>query len=104
MKANEELRAITKEECTRDRAVTISSTMPSARYSCSGQILKRQNSQLTKVVGGNGRPSAGWHSGALSRAPCDMVSVGKVEEDPAAVERHDAAGSGPRIVDRGAVQ
>src|SRR5215831_5365034 len=40
-----ELRAITNNHLNRERAVVISSTMPSAKYSCSGSpdILEREN-------------------------------------------------------------
>ena len=36
---NDEFRAMTKNQRTRERAVMISSTIPSAKYSCSGSPL-----------------------------------------------------------------
>src|SRR5215510_14598504 len=40
---NEELRAITNKDLKRDSAVMISSTIPSAKYSCSGSPLMHWN-------------------------------------------------------------
>ena len=53
-----ELRAITKSQRMRESAVTISSTMPSAKYSCSGSALIFANAS-TAIDGLSGSGSAG---------------------------------------------
>src|SRR5262249_44397084 len=54
-----ELRAITKSQRMRDSAVMISSTMPSAKYSCSGSplILANGNTAIDGLSGRGGFPS-----------------------------------------------
>ena len=49
-----ELRAITNSQRMRDSAVMISSTMPSAKYSCSGSPLRFWNGN-TAIDGLSGR-------------------------------------------------
>ena len=52
-------RAITNSQRTRDRAIRMSSTMPSAKYSCSGSPLMLANGS-TAIEGrsGSGRSTA----------------------------------------------
>ena len=54
-----ELRAMTKSQRMRDRAVVISSTMPSAKYSCSGSPLIFWNGS-TAIDGLSGNASGGF--------------------------------------------
>jgi hypothetical protein len=54
-----ELRAITNSQWMRDRAVMISSTMPSAKYSCSGSPLMFWNGS-TAIDGLSGKASDGF--------------------------------------------
>jgi len=53
-----ELRAITNSQRMRDSAVMISSTMPSAKYSCSGSPLRLAKGN-TAIDGLSGKDSAG---------------------------------------------
>ena len=52
-----EFRAITKSHRMRDNAVMISSTMPSAKYSCSGSPLRFSNGN-TAMEGLSGKAGA----------------------------------------------
>jgi hypothetical protein len=55
-----ELRAMTKNQRIRDSAVMISSTMPSAKYSCSGSPLMFWNgSTAIEGLSGNGKAATG---------------------------------------------
>jgi hypothetical protein len=71
------LRAITKRPENRDSAVMISSTIPSAKYSCSGSppMLVKGKTAMDGLSGGvrsesvpprGAAADAGWVSGALS--------------------------------------
>ena len=52
-----ELRAMTKSHLIRERAVMISSTMPSAKYSCSGSPLMFWNGiTASEGLSGSGSP------------------------------------------------
>src|SRR5205085_11674330 len=62
-----ELRAMTKSQRERDRPVTISSTIPSAKYSCSGSPLRFSNGS-TAIDGLSGGDSFG--------GSCDSVRSG----------------------------
>jgi len=60
-----ELRAMTNSQRMRLSAVMISSTMPSAKYSCSGSPLMLANGK-TAIDGLSGRASAGAGAGTAS--------------------------------------
>ena len=62
-----ELRAMTKSQRMRDSAVMISSTMPSAKYSCSGSPLILAKGS-TAIDGLSGSGSAGGLAGAWPHA------------------------------------
>ena len=66
---NIELRAITNRDLNLDNAVMMSSTMPSAKYSCSGSPLKFWNGS-TAIEGRSGKgngfaPSADFMTAAV---------------------------------------
>jgi hypothetical protein len=71
---NEEFRAITKNDLTRLSAVMMSSTRPSAKYSCSGSPLMLVNGS-TAIDGlsgsGSGLGRSGSRPGASSGALLD---------------------------------
>jgi hypothetical protein len=67
-----ELRAMTKSQRMRDSAVMISSTMPSAKYPCSGSPLMLAKGS-TAIDGLSGSGNAGG-SAAPTRAPCALPS------------------------------
>src|SRR6478752_3630069 len=60
-----ELRAMTKSHLIRERPVMMSSTIPSAKYSCSGSPLIFVNGSTA---------SDGWH-GERGRVPCDRFGT-----------------------------
>jgi hypothetical protein len=60
-----ELRAITKSHLIRDRPVMISSTIPSAKYSCSGSPLMFWNAN-TAIEGLSGSASRFTGAGTLT--------------------------------------
>jgi hypothetical protein len=87
-----ELRAITNNCRKRDNAVMISSTMPSAKYSCSGSPLTFWNGS-TAIEGLSGSAKAGRELGfAGARPPQDVLQMvePEVEARPRrlAIERH----------------
>jgi hypothetical protein len=67
-----ELRAITNSPRMRDRAVMISSTMPSAKYSCSGSPLMLLKGK-TAIDGLSGSASTGFAAVPFSRTLVNVV-------------------------------
>src|SRR5260370_40425535 len=64
-----ELRAITKSEGTRDKAVMMSSTIPSAKYSCSGSPLMFWNGSTAREgLSGSARAWMGSTGGFIGAA------------------------------------
>ena len=71
---NDELRAITNSDLKRDSAVMMSSTTPSAKYSCSGSPLRlvNDNTAIEGLSGsGNDLPVSG----------CDLALVAEDTAD-----------------------
>jgi hypothetical protein len=76
-----ESRAITNSERMRDSAVMISSTMPSAKYSCSASALRQVNGK-TATDGLSRRGDSVWSQQAYPRAaprsppaPCQRIGL-----------------------------
>jgi hypothetical protein len=70
---NEEFRAITKNDLTRLKAVMMSSTSPSAKYSCSGSPLMLVNGR-TAMDGLSGSGNGLGRSGSRPATACDAFS------------------------------